>query len=72
MFQVRLYVQMNRTDGGTGEVKLMTSFPKKVPFEEKKKLSINFCRLQVFGDEDYDNTLENLGLVPSAVLIVTK
>lgn len=52
---VRLYVQMNRTDGGTGEVKLMTSFPKKV-----------------FGDEDYDNTLENLGLVPSAVLIVTK
>jgi len=52
---VRLYVQMNRTDGGTGDVKLMTNFPKKV-----------------FGDEDYDNTLENLGLVPSAVLIVTK
>jgi len=52
---VRLFVQMNRTDGGTGEVKLMTNFPKKV-----------------FGDEDYDNTLENLGLVPSAVLIVTK
>merc|ERR1712013_762167 len=52
---VRLYVQMNRTDGGAGDVKLMTNFPKKV-----------------FGDEDYDNTLENLGLVPSAVLIVTK
>jgi len=52
---VRLFVQINRTDGGTGEVKLMTNFPKKV-----------------FGDEDYDNTLENLGLVPSAVLIVTK
>jgi len=52
---VRLFVQMNRTDGGTGDVKLMTNFPKKV-----------------FGDEDYDNTLENLGLVPSAVLIVTK
>ena len=28
--------------------------------------------VQVFGDEDYDNTMENLGLVPSAVLIVTK
>jgi len=27
---VRLYVQMNRTDGGTGDVKLMTNFPKKV------------------------------------------
>merc|ERR1711992_211864 len=26
---VRLYVQMNRTDGGTGDVKLMTNFPKK-------------------------------------------
>lgn len=52
---VRLYVQMNRTDGGVGEVKLMTNFPKKV-----------------FSDDDYDNTLENLGLTPSAVLIVTK
>lgn len=52
---VRLYVQENRTDGETGPVKLMTSFPKKV-----------------FSDEDYENTLENLGLVPSAVLIVTK
>ena len=28
--QVRLFVQMNRTDGGTGDVKLMTNFPKKV------------------------------------------
>ena len=28
--KVRLYVQMNRTDGGTGDVKLMTNFPKKV------------------------------------------
>ena len=52
---VRLYVQMNRTDGGTGPVNLMTNFPKKV-----------------FTDEDYDNTLENLGLVPSASFIVTK
>jgi len=52
---VRLYVEMNRTDGGTGPVKFMTNFPRKV-----------------FGDEDYENTLENLGLVPSAVLMVTK
>jgi hypothetical protein len=27
---VRLYVQMNRTDGETGPVNLMTNFPKKV------------------------------------------
>lgn len=52
---VRLYVQMNRSDGGVGEVKLMTNFPKKI-----------------FNEDDYDNTLENLGLTPSAVLIVTK
>jgi len=52
---VRLYVQMNRTDGETGPIKLMTSFPRKV-----------------FSDEDYENTLENLGLVPSAVIMVTK
>merc|ERR1712025_935047 len=52
---VRLYVEMNRTDGATGPVKFMTNFPKKV-----------------FADDDYENTLENLGLVPSAVLMVTK
>jgi len=52
---VRLFVEMNRTDGGVGPVKLMTNFPKKV-----------------FNEEDYDNSLENLGLVPSAVLMVTK
>jgi len=52
---VRLYVQMNRTDGGAGQVKFMTNFPKKV-----------------FSDEEYENSLENLGLVPSAVLMVTK
>jgi len=52
---VRLYVEMNRTDGGAGPVKFMTNFPKKV-----------------FADDDYENTLENLGLVPSAVLMVTK
>jgi len=52
---VRLYVEMNRTDGAAGPVKFMTNFPKKV-----------------FADDDYENTLENLGLVPSAVLMVTK
>jgi len=52
---VRLYVEMNRTDGVSGQVKLMTNFPKKV-----------------FSDDDYDNSLENLGLVPSAVLMMTK
>jgi len=52
---VRLYVEMNRTDGVSGDVKLMTNFPKKV-----------------FTDEDYSNSLENLGLVPSAVLMMTK
>ena len=44
-----------RTDGGTGAVKFMTNFPKKV-----------------FSDDEYENSLENLGLVPSAVLMVTK
>ena len=44
-----------RTDGASGQVKLMTNFPKKV-----------------FSDDDYDNSLENLGLVPSAVLMMTK
>merc|ERR1711997_405336 len=52
---VRLYVEMNRTDGVSGEVKLMTNFPKKV-----------------FAAEDYENSLDNLGLVPSAVLMMTK
>jgi len=52
---VRLYVEMNRTDGSTGPIKFMTNFPKKV-----------------FAEDDYENTLENLGLVPSAVLMVTK
>lgn len=54
---VRLYVQLNRTDGieGTAAVKLMTNFPKKV-----------------FEEDDYENSLENLGLVPSAVLMVMK
>ena len=48
-------ISIFRTDGGSGPVKFMTNFPKKV-----------------FGDEEYDNSLENLGLVPSAVLMMTK
>lgn len=51
---VRLYVEMNRTDG-EGPFSLMTNFPKKI-----------------FTSDDYDKPLDNLGLVPSAVLIVTK
>eukprot|EP00088_Acartia_fossae_P066251 TRINITY_DN8203_c0_g1_i1.p1 TRINITY_DN8203_c0_g1~~TRINITY_DN8203_c0_g1_i1.p1 ORF type:complete len:288 (+),score=87.22 TRINITY_DN8203_c0_g1_i1:49-912(+) len=52
---VRLYAQMNRTDGQSAPFNFMTNFPKKV-----------------FTDEDYENSLENLGLVPSAVLMMTK
>ena len=63
---------MNRTDGGTGDVKLMTNFPKKVQCLQNSYVQEYPDWFQVFGDEDYDNTLENLGLVPSAVLIVTK
>ncbi|BFZ06875.1 hypothetical protein BsWGS_09914 [Bradybaena similaris] len=51
---VRLYVELNRTDGA-GPFSLMTSFPKKV-----------------FTSADMDAPLDMLGLVPSAVLIVTK
>ena len=35
------------------------------------KFMTNFPK-KVFADDDYENTLENLGLVPSAVLMVTK
>jgi len=52
---VRLYAEINRTDGSTGPVKLMSTFPRKV-----------------YTEEDYFNSLENLGLVPSAVLMMTK
>lgn len=51
---VRLYVQLNRTDGD-GPFSLMTSFPRKV-----------------FSEEDMEKPLTELGLVPSAVLMVTK
>lgn len=51
---VRLYIEMNRTDG-PGNFSLMTNFPKKV-----------------FSEPDMHSTLNSLGLVPSAVLIVSK
>ncbi|XP_067009971.1 UBX domain-containing protein 1 [Anabrus simplex] len=51
---VRLYVEMNRTDGD-GPFSLMTNFPKKI-----------------FTDDDYEKPLDILGLVPSAVVIVSR
>ncbi|CAD5113694.1 DgyrCDS2854 [Dimorphilus gyrociliatus] len=51
---VRLFVEINRTDG-EGPFSLMTTFPKKV-----------------FTDEDMEKPLTQLGLIPSAVLIVAK
>ncbi|XP_050431351.1 UBX domain-containing protein 1-like [Adelges cooleyi] len=51
---VRVYVELNRTDGDT-PFSLMTSFPRKV-----------------FTTDDYEKPLDQLGLVPSAVLILTK
>ncbi|XP_046663538.1 UBX domain-containing protein 1 [Homalodisca vitripennis] len=51
---VRLYVEMNRSDGD-GPFSLMTNFPKKI-----------------FQDEDYEKPLDLLGLVPSAVVIVSR
>ncbi|XP_069689431.1 UBX domain-containing protein 1 isoform X4 [Periplaneta americana] len=51
---VRLYIEMNRTDG-SGPFSLMTSFPKKI-----------------FTDDDYEKPLDLLGLVPSAVVIVSR
>lgn len=51
---VRLYVELNRTDGDQ-PFTLMTSFPRKV-----------------FAEEDFVKPLSALGLVPSAVVILTK
>lgn len=51
---VRLFVQLNRTDGNS-PFSLMTNFPKRI-----------------FSDEDMSKPLSALGLVPTAVLIVTK
>jgi len=53
---VRLYVDLNRKDGGSAApFTFMTNFPKKV-----------------FSEMDMRKTLASLGLVPSAVLMVTK
>ncbi|XP_066281196.1 UBX domain-containing protein 1-like [Branchiostoma lanceolatum] len=51
---VRLFVEMNRTDGDQ-PFQLMTTFPRKI-----------------FTEEDMHNPLNSLGLVPSAVLVLTK
>ena len=51
---VRLFIEMNRTDGN-GNFKLQTNFPRRI-----------------FSEEDFENTLDALGLVPSAVIIVSK
>ena len=50
---------MNRTD--------VTSGAPAEPF----RIQTNFPR-KVFSEEEYDATLEALGLVPSAVLMVSK
>lgn len=52
---VRLYVELNRKDGGEEPFNLLTSFPRRV-----------------FTEEDMEKPLQELGLVPSAVLIVAK
>ncbi|XP_070578908.1 UBX domain-containing protein 1-like [Ptychodera flava] len=52
---VRVYVQLNRTDGNNDPFTLMTTFPRKV-----------------YTEEDMEKPLKELGLVPSAVLMVTK
>lgn len=52
---VRLYVELNRKDGGEHPFHLLTSFPRRV-----------------FTEEDMEKPLQELGLVPSAVLIVAK
>ncbi|KAJ6656999.1 hypothetical protein lerEdw1_003000 [Lerista edwardsae] len=52
---VRLYVELNRKDGGEEPFHLLTSFPRRV-----------------FTEEDMEKPLQELGLVPSAVLIVAK
>lgn len=57
---VRLFIQMNRTDvsagGGASE-----------PF----RIQTNFPK-KVFTEDEYDKPLDVLGLVPSAVLMVSK
>lgn len=53
---VRLFIQMNRTDVGVPE-----------PF----RIQTNFPR-KVFTEDEYEKPLDVLGLVPSAVLMVSK
>jgi hypothetical protein len=55
---VRLFVQLNRKDGGAA-----SALP--------AKLMTNFPK-KVFTDDEYDMPLDALGLVPSAVIIVSK
>lgn len=54
---VRLWISLNRKDG--------------VPTDEPFNLSMSFPRKN-FSDEDMDKPLDVLGLVPSAVLMVSK
>ncbi|XP_064407905.1 UBX domain-containing protein 1 isoform X2 [Latimeria chalumnae] len=54
MAAVRLYVELNRTDGQE-PFNLITTFPRRV-----------------FTEEDMEKPLQELGLVPSAVLTVSK
>ena len=53
---VRLFIQLKQGDGAG-----LTSFGMMTTFPRK-----------VFAEEDYDMTLEQLGLVPSATIMVTK
>ncbi|KAK3856320.1 hypothetical protein Pcinc_037346 [Petrolisthes cinctipes] len=54
---VRLWISLNRQDGE--------------PADEPVKLSMSFPR-KLFSEEDMDKPLDALGLVPSAVLMVSK
>jgi len=55
---IRLYIEMNRTDVDKAGSN---------PF----KLQTNFPR-HIFTEEEYEKPLDSLGLVPSAVLIVSR
>ena len=52
---VRLYIELNRTDAATAR---------------DFRLQTNFPR-KIFSEADYEKPLDTLGLVPSAVLIVS-
>lgn len=55
---VRLFIQMNRTDLVAG-------------VSEPFRIQTNFPR-KIFTEEEYEKPLDILGLVPSAVLMVSK